>query len=137
MQKNKIGAAWLIALIATLLSLYSSEIAKMPVCTLCWWQRIFMFPLAIQLGIAFFRNDSSIKFYTLPIAILGALFALFHYLLQTIPSLILLAPCRADPCGVHCETIDWQLFGFITLPLLSLLAFLAITFLLFITKKSK
>lgn len=124
--------AWLIALAGTLGALYFSEVLKLGICVLCWYQRICLFPLAIQLGIAAFKQDSRIAIYALPLTIIGALIALYHYLIQMIPSLAPYTPCRADASGVHCETIDWQLAGFITLPLLSFIAFLLITFLLVI-----
>lgn len=125
--------AWLIALAATLVALYSGEILKMPVCLLCWYQRIFMFPLAIQLGIACFRHDLSIAIYTLPLAALGAIIALYHYLIQMFPSLAAIIPCSADASGVRCDTFDWQILGFITFPLLSFIAFLIILILSIIT----
>ncbi len=127
--------AWLIALIATLGALYASEILKMPVCALCWDQRVFLFPLAIQLGIATFRNDTGIALYAIPLAALGGLIALYHYLVQKVPALAPYTPCRADLNGVSCEKIDWQLFGFITLPLLSLIASVLIIVLLTISIK--
>jgi disulfide bond formation protein DsbB len=131
MPKDKLNdlgllIAWLVSLAATLSALYASEILKMPVCTLCWDQRVFMFPLVIILGIATFRNDLKIVIYAIPLASLGALIALYHYLLQMIPALAPFTPCRVNATGVSCEHIDWQLFGFITFPLLSLVAFVAI-----------
>ncbi|WP_288254060.1 disulfide bond formation protein B [uncultured Hydrogenophaga sp.] len=50
-------AAWGVALAATLGALFIGEIMGMTPCLLCWYQRIFMFPLAIVLGIAAFAND--------------------------------------------------------------------------------
>lgn len=126
-------AAWLLALVATVGALYSSEFLKMPVCVLCWYQRVCIFPLAIQLGIAAFRNDYRIGIYTLPLAILGAIVAIYQYLIQMIPALAPFTPCRADINGVSCETIDWQLFGFITFPLLSFITCALITILLIIS----
>lgn len=130
--------AWLVALMATLVALYSSEVLGMEVCTLCWYQRICIFPLAIQLGIAVFRDDRRFALYALPLAILGGLIALYHYLIQMIPALAPYTPCRASAGGVSCEKIDWQLFGFITFPFLSFLTCLLITILLIISyQKSK
>lgn len=142
MQKNKraeyaLLAAWLIALVATLGALYSSEILKMPVCTLCWDQRVFIFPLAIQLGIATFRNDYAFAIYAIPLAALGALIALYHYLIQKIPALAPYTPCRIDASGISCEHIDWQLWGFITLPLLSFIACVMIIILLVYSLRSR
>lgn len=141
MQKNKLAeyalfAAWLIALIATLGALYASEILKMPVCTLCWAQRVFIFPLAIQLGIATFRSDNRAAIYAIPLAVLGGTVALYHYLIQMVPALAPFTPCRADVSGISCEHIDWQLFGVITLPFLSFIACLAITILLIVSLKA-
>ena len=96
---------------------------------------MFIFPLAIQLGIATFRNDSGIALYAIPLAALGGLFALYHYLVQKVPALTPYTPCRADLNGVSCEKIDWQLFGFITLPLLSFIASVLIIALLTISIK--
>jgi disulfide bond formation protein DsbB len=112
--------AWLLALIATIVALYASEILNMAVCPLCWDQRICIFPLSLQLGIATFRNDCRIGIYAIPLATIGAILALYQYLIQMIPALAPFTPCRADSSGVSCERIDWQLFGFITFPLLSL-----------------
>jgi disulfide bond formation protein DsbB len=128
-------AAWLVALVATIGALYASEVLRMPVCALCWDQRLFVFPLAIQLGIATFRNDRRFAIYAIPLAALGGLFALYHYLIQKIPALAPFTPCRAGANGVSCEKIDWQLFGFITLPFLSLISCVLIVVLLSISLK--
>lgn len=137
MLKNKseyaLLAAWLLALVATLAALYASEVLEMAVCTLCWYQRVLIFPLAIQLGIAVFRDDRRFAVYAIPLAILGGLVALYHYLIQMIPALEPFTPCRAGAGGVSCEKIDWQLFGFVTFPLLSFLTCLLITILLIIS----
>lgn len=140
MMKAKIGeyallTSWLLALLATLGALYSSEILKMAVCPLCWYQRVCIFPLAIQLGIATFRNDYRFVTYAIPLAILCVIIAAYHYLIQKIPALAPFTPCVANADGVSCETIDWQVFGFITFPLLSFVASVLISILLFIAYK--
>ena len=115
--------AWVIALAATLGSLYFSEVRELIPCELCWYQRIFMYPLAIILGIAAYRNDPGIGVYTAPLAWVGAAIAAFHYLLQMVPLLGSLATCGG---GVPCTEVEVEFLGFITLPLLSLVAFVAI-----------
>lgn len=116
--------AWLVSLSAVLGSLYFSEIAGYVPCTLCWVQRILMYPLVLLLGIATYRNDRSIIIYTLPMSIIGGLIALWHVLIQKIPSLKELGQCTV---GVPCneDYINW--FGFVTIPTLSLLAFILIS----------
>ena len=44
-------AAWVIALLSTLGSLFFGEIMKLPPCTLCWYQRICMYPLVVILAV--------------------------------------------------------------------------------------
>ncbi|MEJ2667251.1 MAG: disulfide oxidoreductase [Deinococcales bacterium] len=119
--------AWLVALAATLGSLYFSEVRHFVPCTLCWYQRILMYPLAIVLGIASYRQASTIRLYVLPLSILGIGFATYHVLEQHIPGFGAPGLCKAGiPCSLH--YIDW--LGFITIPLLSLVAFALITLLL-------
>jgi disulfide bond formation protein DsbB len=117
--------AWIQAFVATAGSLFFSEVLHFPPCVLCWYQRIFMYPLVFLLGVGIVRKDKKIYSYVLPLSIIGSLIALYHSLLywKIIPENA--APCTA---GVSCTTkfIEW--FGFITIPFLSLLAFLLITF---------
>jgi len=116
--------AWLAAIIATLGSLYFSEVMHFIPCMLCWYQRIFMYPLAIILGIAFYRNDQGIYRYVLPLSIIGMLISGYHTLLQRLPYLQQFEMCTT---GVPCskDYINW--LGFITIPLLAFIAFTIIT----------
>lgn len=101
-------------------SLFFSEMLKMPPCLLCWYQRICMYPLVLIVGAGIFLKDKKVYWYSLPITIIGWIIALYHNLLywKILPESI--APCEA---GVSCTTkyIEW--FGFVTIPLLSLMAF--------------
>ncbi|KPC73767.1 hypothetical protein ADL26_11885 [Thermoactinomyces vulgaris] len=115
--------AWLVALVATGGSLYFSEVLGFIPCTLCWYQRILMYPQVILLGIASYRNDHRIIPYVLPLSVLGGGVSLWHYLEQKVPGFATILPCRV---GVPCAQayIDW--FGFITIPFLALVAFILI-----------
>ena len=113
---RRIFAAWLVAAIATLGSLFFSEVMELPPCVLCWYQRIFMFPLALILPIGLFPLDRKVVHYALPLAALGGMVAVFHLLLiaGVIPESI--KPCaQGVPCSE--KVIEW--FGFVTIPLLS------------------
>lgn len=123
--------AWIVAVVATGGSLYFSEVRLFAPCTLCWYQRILMYPLVILLGIASYRQDKGIIPYALPLSIFGGGIALFHYLEQKVPGFGVPNLCRAG--GVPCNTdyINW--LGFITIPFLALIAFTLITLLLFST----
>ena len=122
--------AWLVAAVSTLGALFFSEVMQIPPCVLCWHQRIFMFPLVLILPIRMFPFDRKVVRYALPLVVLGWLFAGFHLLLLAgvIPEA--LTPCTQ---GVPCsdKTIAW--FGFVTIPLLSFMAFSIIIALLVVT----
>ncbi len=127
--------AWMIAVIATSGSLYFSEVRHFIPCTLCWYQRILMYPLVILLGIASFRNDKRIIPYVLPMSLLGLAIATYHVLEQNIPGFGAPALCSAGiPCNV--KYINW--LGFISIPVLSLSAFSLVSiFLLVALRKTK
>ena len=112
--------AWLTALAASLGSLYFSEVLGFAPCLLCWYQRAFMFPLAVILGIAAYRDDRGIAPYSLALAGIGGALSLYHYLLQKVPALGLPAGCTG---GVSCSEPYIDLWGFVTIPFLALLAF--------------
>ncbi|WP_407703039.1 disulfide oxidoreductase [Virgibacillus tibetensis] len=113
-------AAWLVSLVATLGSLYFSEVRGFIPCELCWYQRILMYPLALLLGIGTFQSDFTVKKYVLPLAIIGWAVSLFHYLEQKIPGFAKIKPC-ADGIPCSAEYINW--LGFITIPFLAFTAF--------------
>lgn len=124
-------AAWLVSVVATLGSLYFSEVRGFVPCELCWFQRILMYPLAIILGIAAYRQDFGIRRYALPLAVIGGATSLYHYLLQKVDAFAFIQPCRH---GVPCNTAYINWLGFITIPFLALTAFVLITLLLSLVK---
>jgi disulfide bond formation protein DsbB len=128
------AAAWMVAIVATIGSLFYSEVMNYIPCSLCWYQRIFMYPLVIFLGLATFYNESIIKKYILSVSIPGGLIALYHVGLQKIPAMKKIEPCKQ---GVPCSTDYVDYLGFITIPVMSLTAFCLITILIFFVKTSK
>lgn len=124
--------SWLVAMIATLGSLFFSEVMDMPPCVLCWYQRIFMYPLVVILLIGLFPLDRYIYRYALPIALIGLGLAVYHYLIYSgyIPEN--LQPCGQGP---SCADVNLELFGFVTIPMLSMMAFSSIIVLLLISRK--
>jgi disulfide bond formation protein DsbB len=111
---------WVVASTSTLGALFFSEIMNLPPCVLCWYQRIFMFPLVLLLPIGLFPFDSKVMRYALPLALAGWLVSLFHVLL--VAGLI---PEAIKPCtqGVPCSEVQIQWLGFVNIPLLSFVAF--------------
>jgi disulfide bond formation protein DsbB len=128
---NLVFLAWLLATISTLGALFLGEVMGYTPCVLCWYQRICMFPLVVILAAGLFPFDRGVLRYALPLALAGWLLALFHWGVASG-----LIPERATPCsqGVPCsqELMVW--FGFLTLPMLSALAFSAILLLLLLTR---
>ncbi|WP_174732782.1 disulfide oxidoreductase [Mesobacillus harenae] len=126
--------AWIVSIVATLGSLYFSDIRGYIPCELCWYQRILMYPLVLLLGIATFKNDSSIKQYALPFALIGWLISFNHYLVQKVPGFAEIKPCVN---GVPCTAIYINWLGFITIPFLAMTAFTLIITALVMVKRAK
>ncbi|MDG2306500.1 MAG: disulfide bond formation protein B [Candidatus Binatia bacterium] len=125
-------ACWLLVATATLGSLFFSEVMELPPCSLCWAQRIFMFPLAIILLVGLVPFDPGVVRYALPLAATGGVIALYHLLLQVgvIPESA--APCRH---GVSCSEAQLDVLGFLSIPMLSLVVFSSVTGLLLLLRR--
>lgn len=113
-------AAWMVALLATAGSLFFSYVMEFAPCVLCWYQRIFLFPLVVVLARGLFPYDRGVVRYALPLAGLGWVVAGYHNLVYSG-----IVPESLQPCakGVSCREEYLNLFGFLTIPALSLLAF--------------
>src|SRR4051812_10965964 len=61
LDDQTVWLAALVAVVATCGSLYLSEVAHFVPCTMCWYQRIAMYPLAPMLVVAAWRRDRGIK----------------------------------------------------------------------------
>jgi disulfide bond formation protein DsbB len=123
---------WIIVTATTLGSLFFSHVMEFAPCVLCWYQRICLFPLVIILATGLFPFDKRVVTYAIPLAIAGWLTALYHNLLYSE-----IIPQELQPCsqGVSCTEKYIDLFGFLTIPMLSLLGFSTIITLLFLLKK--
>lgn len=134
-RDNRLYVAWIVALFATLGSLYFSEVRSFNPCILCWYQRICMYPLAVLLGVAAFRGDLNVRLYAIPLAVMGWLTAFFqnaeHWGWVVAPK-----ACTTNPAA-SCGT-PWPVWGTgndalnttVTIPVLSMIAFTLIIALL-------
>jgi len=114
-----VPSAAVVAIVATLGSLWFSEVAHFPPCKLCWYQRIAMYPLALILTIAAVRRDASIRLYALVLASAGLAVNVWHLYVETFPDR---SPGGCDPTN-PC-TIRWvEALGFWTIPRLAFAAF--------------
>jgi disulfide bond formation protein DsbB len=120
---------WLVACVATLGALFFSEVMQLPPCVLCWYQRIFMFPLVLVLPAGLFPFDPRVVRYALPLSLTGTAVAVLHVLLVAG-----IVPESVTPCsrGVPCSETQIEWFGFISIPLLSAAAFTLVTLLLIV-----
>lgn len=118
-----LSAAFLIALTATLGALFIGEVLGQMPCTLCWYQRIAMFPLVPILGLSIWRGDRLARVYALPFGIAGLALAAWHSGLYAG-----LLPAPVVPCtenGPSCSGPAQVILG-LPIPYLSLAAFAAI-----------
>ncbi|MEN9811067.1 MAG: hypothetical protein RLZZ488_2634 [Pseudomonadota bacterium] len=125
--------SWITALVASLGSLFFSEVMKLPPCVLCWYQRIAMYPLVAIIGAGIILKDGHLRFYALPLSVTGFVISAYHNLLyyKVIPDSI--KPCTS---GVSCTAKQIEWFGFITIPLLALTAFFIINVLLLLDSRA-
>lgn len=131
------GTAWFLVLacfggsgVATLGTLALSGIMQLPCCVLCLYQRIFLFPLVPLSFVGLIMFDRRVVYFSLPLAGIGLLLALFHLLLitETIPAAEAFKSCIQGIRDSKLQAIMW--FGFETIPLLSTAAFSVINALL-------
>lgn len=117
-------SAWIIALIATVGSLFFSEVMNLPPCVLCWYQRIAMYPLILIIGAGIILRDKNIKYYAFPLVLSGLAVSIYHNLLYygILPESI--APCTQ---GISCTSRQIEWLGFITIPLLALVGFISVS----------
>ncbi|XOU94824.1 MAG: disulfide bond formation protein B [Candidatus Kerfeldbacteria bacterium] len=133
-KENGLRIAFLASLVAVASSLFYSDYALYLPCKLCWIQRIFMYPQVILLGIALWKQDLAVKKYSISLAVIGVLFAIYHYLTQRFPSLVS-AGCSAGEAD--CTYKYGFDYGYITIPIMSLTIFLFIIVFVCIWQKKK
>ena len=133
--KHGLLFAWLVTLFSTVLSLYYSEIVGFEPCSLCWWQRVFLYPQAIFLGIAYFKKEFKYSsLYAIVLSIIGGVFALYQNALYYGAPQI--DTCDGSATAVSCTKLYILEFGYITIPIMSLTAFLLIIMFLKLQKKN-
>ena len=126
--------AFLVSLTATLGSLFFSEIMNFIPCSLCWYQRIFMYSLVFLFLTNLLFPDDKIFKYSISLAVSGWIISIYHNLLM-----FGIIPEKLSPCvqGVPCSTqyINW--LGYVNSPLLSFFAYTTILILLLKIKNTK
>ena len=123
----------LVAGTATLGSLYLSEIANLPPCRMCWWQRYAMYPVAVVLGVAAWRREPRVRIPVTIVVIVGGLIAAYHYLIQWFPEL------EGNSCSitVPCTTAWFRVFGFISIPYMALSGFAFVLVMMLVLRRNE
>jgi len=130
---SAIWMAWIVALVATVGSLIYSEVIHFVPCRLCWFQRIAMYPLAVILLVGAIRREAVVKYYALPLALIGLAVSIYHNLVQFYPRL---EGGSCDPLN-PCSARSIEMFGFMDLPFMAGAGFIVIAVLLTFYTKAK
>lgn len=134
-KKNALALVFTVATFGTITSLFYSEIAHLPPCSLCWYQRIFLFPQVFLFGMALYKKDNRIIDYGIFLSLIGAFLAIYHILLQN--GVKLYVPCSVNTTLVSCSDQLFSYFGYITIPVMSLTAFSIILTLLLLARQKR
>lgn len=126
---------FLISLTSTLGSLFFSEVAKFPPCVLCWYQRIFMYPQPLIIYLSILRDEKVLGPYLLLINIVGGIIAAYHSFLMIAPKLNFIN-CELGG-AVSCTKNFTLYYGYITIPVMSLTAFVMNIILLTVLRSNR
>ena len=127
--------AFILSLASAIMTLIYSDILGFEPCPLCWWQRIFLYPQVVILGMALwkpFQYKVAALDFSIVLSVCGAGFALYHHLLQVMPSGSL--PCPAT--GPSCAQLTIFEFGYVTFPMMALALF-ALNIVVFLVLRSR
>lgn len=130
---NALALGFLLAAGAMAGTLFYSEIAALEPCTLCWYQRIALYPQVLILGIALWKRDKGIVDYIIGLSVVGALLAAYHSYLQYTGTQSI--TCSAIEGAVSCSARQVFEFGYVTIPVMSLTVFSLLLFIMIISKR--
>jgi disulfide bond formation protein DsbB len=127
---HALALAAVVATVATLGSLYLSEVAHFVPCRLCWYQRAAMYPLGPILAVAAWRRAYGVRPWAAGLAAIGASVSVYHLVIERFPSL------ETSMCDVDnpCSLIWVERFGYLTIPGMALSGFLLILVLLAVAR---
>lgn len=117
----------------TMMSLFYSDYLFFIPCSLCWYQRIFLYSQIFLFGLAWYKKDRNILPYSLLLSVVGFVIAIDHHFLQI--GYNAYAPCSTAPFAVDCAKPSFMEFGFVTFPLMSAVLFGFLIVIAFIGKK--
>ncbi len=129
--------AFLITLVAVVGSLYFQYVVGWEPCALCWYQRIFMYPLVVMLAVSIWKDDTSVVRYVVPLSVIGLFFALYQYYVQISALIFNTDSFFCATFGASdCAQLFMREFGYVTFPVLSATAFVYIILMLVLQKEN-
>lgn len=124
-DKHYLSLGFLVSLSASLFVLVYSEIIGFVPCYLCWYQRVFLFPMPFIFGMAIWYKDRKIVKYVLPLLSAGALVSVYMNLVYYFNPNAADIPC--DATGASCYQQLVHVFGgYVSIPMLALTTFVAL-----------
>lgn len=115
-------AALLTASVATAGSLYFSNVLMWEPCRLCWYQRIFMYPLVVILAVGTVFRKENVRDFVIPLSLMGLAISIYHYPIQ-------LGAMSSPGCSqfaTSCSMTYTQMFGYVTVPMMAATAFITV-----------
>lgn len=106
-----------ITAVATIGSLFYSELFNLEPCPLCWYQRIFMFPIPLILVVAHIKKIKDVWHIVFPFSLIGLMLSMYQVFLQFGGSATSLF---CEPGSIEACSIPYvKVFGFITIPVMA------------------
>lgn len=129
-----IWIAFIFTLASSLMTLIYSEVFGFVPCSLCWLQRVFLYPQVFLLATSIFYKEKVAARYGLILSVPGLIIATYQHYLQMGGNQFIACPTSGGDCA---KRIMFE-FDFVTFPLLSACLFLfLIVIYLYILKISK
>ena len=125
LDKHFISVGFAVSLASALFSMVYSEVINYLPCYLCWYQRIFLFPLVFLFGIALWTKDRKVLKYAFPLILVGFAISVYQNLVYYFKEGAENLPC--DASGISCFKELVSVFGgYISIPMLALTSFFAL-----------
>ena len=121
-----LGAMAALAIAAIIGALIYQLAYLTPFCELCWWQRIFLFPISIIALVALWYRTTEAHITIAILSALGLCYASYHYYYHfqgLVLGNVLALPCSSGGLLPACTTSPILTFGFVTIPFMGMLVF--------------
>lgn len=124
-DKHYMHLGFVISLLAALFSLVYSEIIGFAPCYLCWYQRVFTYPLVLIFATAIWYKDRHIVKYVLPLLSFGFLVSVYQNFIYYFNPNASALPCDASGASCYQQLVN-EFGGYISIPMLALTTFVAL-----------